>query len=168
MKPLIPHGKKLSQPDRAYYVKVWREARSFKVDIARKKWCDYFHQHFDWDGLGNKSWLDRRRHLAALLHAFRRAQIELMRFEGEYQVFASVSPADSMNDAVYVHTPNPNQTSFPMTPYGEEVSNLPPLLAGRLDLSRYRVFRHGSGKDASFTILSTLRAGEVVRPQSDK
>ncbi|WP_457393402.1 hypothetical protein [Roseateles sp. P5_E1] len=146
--------KMLRQPDRAYYVAIWRKARSYKVDMARKQWCDYSHQHFDWDGLGNKSWLDRRRHLAVLLHAFRRAQVELTSFEDAYQVFASVKPADSASDAVYVHTPNPNQTPYPMTPLGEEVLSLPPLLASRIDLSRYRVFRYGSGKDASFTILA--------------
>lgn len=69
-------------------------------------------------------------------------------------MFASVRPADSASDAVYVHTPNPNQTPFPMTPFGEEVLSLPPLLASRIDLSRYRVFRYGSGRDASFTILA--------------
>jgi hypothetical protein len=125
--------------------------------MARKQWCDYSHQHFDWDGLGNRSWFDRRRHLAALLHAFRRAQVELMHFCEPHQVFASVTPSDSANDAVYVHTPNPNQTPFPMVPYGERVSSLPPLLAGRIDMARYRVFRYGSGSSATYTIIASER-----------
>lgn len=140
-------------PDRSYYVDMWRKARTYRVGMERKKWCDYSHRHFDWDGLGNKSWLDRRRHLAALLHAFRRAQVELMSFHGQYQVFASVTPADSASDAVYVHTPNPNQTPYPMTPLGDRTWSLPPLLAGRIDLSRYQVFRYRSGQSISYTIL---------------
>ena len=143
-------------PDRAYYVGIWKKARSYRLDMARKKWCDYSHQHFDWGGLGNKSWLDRRRHLAVLMHAFRRAQIELKGFKGQHQVFASITPNDSASDAVFVHTPNPNQTPFPMTPLGVRVSSLPPLLAGRIDLARYQVFRHGFGATASYTILVPL------------
>jgi hypothetical protein len=123
--------------------------------MARKRWCDYSHQHFDWDGFGNRSWLDRRRHFAALLHAFRRAQVELSTYPGEYQVFVCVTPDDSASDAVYIHTPNPNKTPFPMVPLGEQVTNLPSLLASRLDLTRYRVFRHGSGASASYTIISS-------------
>lgn len=76
-----------------------------------------------------------------------------MSFSGPYQVFASVTPADSASDAVFVHTPNPNQTPFPMTPLGDRTWCLPPLLAGRIDLSRYRVFRYGSGPSTSYTIL---------------
>jgi hypothetical protein len=121
--------------------------------MARKRWCDYSHQHFDWDGFGDRSWIDRRRHLAVVLHAFRRAQAELSHFHGEYQVFASVTPGDSASDAVYIHTPNPNRTPFPMVPTGNPVSHLPPLLAGRIDLTRYQVFREGNGLSATFTII---------------
>lgn len=135
---------------------MWKKARSYKVGMARKAWCDYSHQHFDWEGWGNRSWLDRRRHLAALLHAFSRAQRELLAFSGPYQVFASITPDDSASDAVYVRTPNPNGPPFPMEPLGVRVSSLPPLLAGRIDLSRYEVFRHGAGPSASYTILAPL------------
>ena len=144
-----------TQPDAPYYAGIWRKARSFKADMARKRWCDLFHQHLDWDGFGNLSWRHRRRHLAVLLHAFRRAQVELASFPGPYQVFASITPDDSANDAVYVHTPNPNGTPFPMVPFGKRISTLPPLLAGRLDQERYQVFRHGSGSSATYTIIAS-------------
>lgn len=141
------------QPDADYYASLWREARSYRVDMARKRWCDFSHQHFDWEGFGDRSWRDRRRHLAVLLKAFRRAQVELSSFRGEYQLFASITPGDSGGDAVYVHTPNPNGTPFPMVPNGERISQLPPLLAGRIDMMRYQVFRYGHGPSATFTIL---------------
>jgi len=121
--------------------------------MARKRWCDYSHQHFDWEGFGDRTWRDRRRHLAVLLTAFRRAQVELSRFPGEYQLFASITPGDSGGDAVYVHTPNPNGTPYPMVPNGERISQLPSLLAGRIDMTRYQVFRYGHGPSATFTIL---------------
>ena len=142
-----------TKPDADYYARLWREARSYRVDMARKRWCDLSHQHFDWEGFGDHSWLDRRRHLAVLLKAFRRAQIELNSFPGEYQVFALITPGDSAGDAVYVHTPNPNGTPFPMVPNGERIFQLPSLLAGRIDMTRYQVFRSGHGSSATFTIL---------------
>jgi hypothetical protein len=68
-------------------------------------------------------------------------------------VFAAITPGDSADDAVYVHTPNPNGTPFQMKPTGERVIQLPPLLAGRLDIARYHVFRDGHGRSATFTIV---------------
>ena len=142
-----------TQPDADYYSRLWREARAYRVNMARKRWCDLSHEHFDWQGFGDRSWLDRRRHLAVLLKAFRRAQIELGSYLDDYQLFASITPGDSGGDAVYVHTPNPNGTPFPIAPAGERVFQLPPLLAGRIDLTRYRVFRDGHGASATYTII---------------
>jgi hypothetical protein len=142
-----------TRPDADYYSRLWREAGAYRVNMARKRWCDLSHEHFDWEGFGDRSWFDRRRHLAVLLKAFRRAQIELGAYRGEYQLFASITPSDSSGDAVYVHTPNPNGTPFPITPTGERVARLPPLLSGRIDLMRYQVFRDGHGPSATFTII---------------
>ncbi len=142
-----------TQPDAGYYLRLRREAGAYRVNMPRKRWCDFSHEHFDWQGFGDRSWLDRRRHLAVLLKAFRRAQIELSNYQGEYQLFASITPGDSAGDAIYVHTPNPNGTPFPIASTGERVSQLPPLLAGRIDLTRYRVFRDGHGSSATYTII---------------
>ncbi len=146
-----------TRPDAAYYSRLRREARFYRVNMARKQWCDFSHEHFDWKGFGDRSWVDRRRHLAVLLKAFRRAQIELSAYQGEYQVFASITPGDSAGDAVYVHTLNPNGTPFPMKPTGERILQLPPLLAGHLDMARYQVFRDGHGRSATFTIVPNER-----------
>jgi hypothetical protein len=149
-------------PNAAYYARIWRKARSYKVDMASKRWCDLWHRHFDWDGAGNESWRDRRRHLSVLLHAFRRAQAELMGFHGDHQVFALVTPSDSASDAVYVHTPNPNGTPFPMVPFGKRILTLPPLLAGRIDMARYQVFR-SSGEPDTYTIMRAEADDHALR-----
>ena len=159
MRKPSPPSPPRARPDDAYYARISRQARSHKVDMARKRWCDLSHRHVDWEGVGNQSWRDRRRHLAVLLHVFRRAQVELERFPGRYQVFACVTPNDSASDAVYVHTPNPNGTPFPMTDPGEPIRRLPPLLAGRIDPARYRLFRSGTGASATYTIVAQGRTG---------
>jgi len=126
--------------DRAYYRKLRRKAEGFRVNLAAKTWCDLWHEHFDWDGKGNDGWLARRKHLRALLAALRRARAELRSSSQPHQLFALVHPRSSGDDAVFVHTPNPNGTPFPHEFAGyRAVPALPPLLAGRVDRSLYRV-----------------------------
>jgi hypothetical protein len=76
-------------------------------------WFDLWHTHADRDGYGNRGGRDRRRHLAAsleLLRVFRRRAESAAR---PMQVFWLIHPADSSQDGVYVHTPNPNADNFP-------------------------------------------------------
>ncbi len=148
-------------PNAEYYAKLLRTSRSYKVDMLRKVWCDYSHQHFDWEGFGNRSWRDRRRHLAALLRAFRAAQNELRSYPHDYQVFVTVAPHDSASDAIYIHTPNPNNTPFPMVPEGEPVHSLPHLIANRIDSSIYAIYKNGIGQEIVYTILARPSCNET-------
>ncbi len=145
---------KTATPDQTYYRKLWRKARTFRVDLPKKKWCDLWHEHFDWEGTGNQSKLDRRKHLKAIFHAFRRAQRELAAQSIPYQVFLNISLHDSASDAIYVHTPNPNSTDFPVDyGYCSFITHAPPLLAGCVDLNRYSIGRETIGKDTWYTVI---------------
>jgi hypothetical protein len=68
-------------------------------------------------------------------------------------LFALVHPHSSGDDAVFVHTSNPEGSEFPM-PYWqpEVVTHLPPLLAGRVDLQLYSVVRQHHGAKMSFVV----------------
>lgn len=128
------------QPDREYYRKLRRKGERFRVNLVAKQWCDLWHQHFDSNGFGNRSWWHRRRHLAVLLNALRRARVELSATAQAHQLFALVHPRSSADDAVYIHTPNPNGSGFPCEFHGAvAVRALPPLLAGRVELAQYSV-----------------------------
>jgi len=141
-------------PTAAYYRLLKREASRFTVDMARRKWCDLWHEHFDWRGFGDRGFVHRRRHVNALLTALRRARVELSDHPGPYQVFAIVHVKDSANDGLYVHTPNPNGTDFPMEfPGAESVVGLPPLLSGRVDLHHYKVLRQRNGDGTEFFVI---------------
>ena len=37
-----------TRPDAGYYSRLWREAGAYRVNMARKRWCDLSHEHFDW------------------------------------------------------------------------------------------------------------------------
>lgn len=128
-------------------------ARRFRVDLPKKQWCDLWHQHFDWDGVGDEGWRPRRAYVSALLNALARARLELRNAAQPCQLFATIHPKSSMDDALYVHTPNPNGTPFPAD-YGDakKLVSLPPLLAGRVSLERYAVFAVGQGDSRYFVI----------------
>ena len=141
------------RPDAHYYRVLRREVDGLRIDLAQKAWCDLWHTHFDWQGFGDQGWVQRRRHLNALLRALARVRRELASTASPYQLFALVHPASSGNDALYVHTPNPNETPFPCVFSDvKPVDTLPPLLHGRIDLSRYSVLRRVDDEHAAYII----------------
>ena len=99
---------------RRYFRKLHRKAAQFSIDLREGNWFDLWHEHFDWEGYGEFSVRHRREHLAAMFVAFERAVRQLAGFKGPAQVLISIAPQHlSDNDALYVHTPNPNGTPFP-------------------------------------------------------
>ena len=128
--------------DRTYYRKLLKKSRTFLVDLPAKQWCDFHHQHFDWEGTGNEGRLQRILHLNAHLRALRRARLELQAQEKPFQLFAYIDLAASENDAVYIHTPNPNGTSFPAElSCLDEEAQPPPILACRVNRSLFKIFK---------------------------
>jgi hypothetical protein len=106
-----PRGKVRGR--RGYYRSLRREAESFSVKPS--EWYDYMHWHVDWSGVGNLRWKERREHLSALFTMFRRVVAETDSLTSPYQVWLQVDASDSAQDAVYLHTPNPNEHNFPNT-----------------------------------------------------
>jgi hypothetical protein len=123
-------NKRLSAERRA---RLMGEARGFRVNMARKKWCDLWHMHLDWNGEGKASVHIHREFIRAHFVAFRNARRELVRHGTPYQLFLAIYPSDPESDALYVHTENP-QTPFPHD-FGEvaEVTTIPWLLRHFVD-----------------------------------
>ncbi|MGZ5818432.1 MAG: hypothetical protein ACXWJD_06760, partial [Burkholderiaceae bacterium] len=95
-----------------YWRGVWKKARTLHVDITGENWCNYWHQHFDWDSRGKRSRFEHRKHIRPLMRAFARVCSELEKQDKPHQVFVGIYPSDPGSDALYVHTPNPH-TEFP-------------------------------------------------------
>lgn len=108
--PRIP--RKRFRNARRYYRALERGAAQLRVDID--DWFDYWHTHADWRGDGNRGARHRRRHLASSFTMFRRLLEQADGARGPVQVFMLIDALDSSQDAVYVHTPNPNRDNFPM------------------------------------------------------
>jgi hypothetical protein len=63
--------------------------------------------------MGNLRWRERREHLSALFTTFERLLAETADWEEPHQVWLQIDPCDSSQDAVYLHTSNPNADNFP-------------------------------------------------------
>lgn len=127
------------ESEREYWLKLWRDARQFAVDLPDRQWCNYWHKHFDWHSRGSRSRFEHRKHIRPLMRAFARAQQELSQEALASQVFVQIHPQDPGSDALYIHTPNPH-SEFP-EPFDRcrFASVLPPLLMGLVSKERYRI-----------------------------
>jgi hypothetical protein len=161
----IPTDAIVPVPNTRYYYRLTQKSRRYRVNLEEKEWCDMSHQHFDWYGLGNSSWLHSRRHLTALLVALVQATKELANSNQPYQLFVIVNLEDRGGDAVFVHTKNPNGTDFPVTFPGKRIDVLPSLLAGRLDLCKYNLYVYGEAEDRSYTI--ELKPTAIIQESSE-
>lgn len=97
---------------RRYYRKLRADAEAYRI-IGKGGWFDMWHTHPDWDGDGNRGARHRRRHLAAGFTIFQNLLREAEEAGGSVQVFMSIDALDSSQDAVWVHTPNPNRDNYP-------------------------------------------------------
>jgi hypothetical protein len=78
-------------------------------------WFDLWHIHIDWSGEGNKDWETRQKLLAELLELYSYLKLRLKTFEQPFHLFIVLDGIDSGQDAVYVHTANPNNHApFPL------------------------------------------------------
>ncbi|MBC5993964.1 hypothetical protein [Pontibacter cellulosilyticus] len=94
---------------------------------AGQSWFDLYHLHVDDLGLGNRSWKARKQHLDTLFELAECVKGKLLDYHKNYQFWIEVDENDSREDAIYIHTPNPNEDNFPITlefDEGIEVKNL--------------------------------------------
>jgi len=97
-----------------YYRKLARRAADFRLELGGPDdWYDFWHEHFDWQGRGNKSGRERAEHIKAMFTAFENALEQLSAYKQPYQIWLSFSRRRPTNDGLYFHTPNPNQDNFP-------------------------------------------------------
>ena len=77
-------------------------------------WFDLFHHHIDNLGMSNDSWKCRKQHLDALFSLAEKYKSELKNYKKEFQFWILIDETDSFDDAIYLHTENPNKSEFPI------------------------------------------------------
>ncbi|MEO5909781.1 MAG: hypothetical protein ABIP95_02780 [Pelobium sp.] len=94
----------------AYKTDDWSGLNFTDPNLA---WFDRWHTHFDWFGYGNQNFTKRKPHLDKLFRHFELLEQKAKYLETNYQILATIFDRDSAIDALYLHTPNPNQNNFP-------------------------------------------------------
>jgi hypothetical protein len=100
---------------RRYFRKIHRQAASLDLRVEGGSWWNLWHYHADWRGQGNRGWRRRREHLGALAAVFRQIAAKHARFPTPFQAWIMIDGEDAGQDAVFLHTPNPHGTIFPIT-----------------------------------------------------
>lgn len=91
-----------------YFRKVRKSAEHFRFNPTESDWWDHWHYHADWPGWGNLGWSYRREHLNALCVVFQKIARAKDQFPSDFQTWISLSSDDAGQDAVFLHSPNPN------------------------------------------------------------
>jgi len=79
-----------------------------------KSWFDLWHTHVDWRGKGNGNWMVRKRSIMKLIRLYEEFKEALKNYPHDYQLWIEIDVMDSGQDAVYIHTKNPNADNFPI------------------------------------------------------
>ena len=117
---------------RRYYAKLKERSATFAVDLEASQWYDLWHKHFDWYGYGRRDRRARQAHRTALFTAFSRILVQVAQIDRPVQVFVSIAPDRTPeDDALYLHTPNPNGTPYPHSFDGVDWKIRPPAFLSR-------------------------------------
>ena len=102
-------------------------------------WFDLWHTHPDWESRGNRYPEDRAIVAASTYQLLRYAEKLAVRSAREIQIFATVC-CNTGDNAVYLHTNNPNGVAFPHVFPGLIWGvPLPPELNGVVEEETYEV-----------------------------
>ena len=86
---------------------TWLDLSS--TDTWKKNW----HQHFDWYGYGNESFKRRKPHLDKLFRHLDILVDKTKNLQSDFQLYTVLLDFHSSSDALFLHTPNPNNSQFP-------------------------------------------------------
>jgi hypothetical protein len=86
---------------------------SIRIETSAGYWYDLWHAHPDIKGIGNQSKETRHTSLQRLRQEYLSILDQLKGWEVPHQSWALIDPTDSGQDAIYVHTPNPNKENIP-------------------------------------------------------
>ena len=76
-------------------------------------WFENWHLHFDRKGYGNDSFKRRKPHLDKLFRHFDLLVDKTKKLKSDFKLYAILLDFDSYSDALFLHTPKPNNSQFP-------------------------------------------------------
>lgn len=110
------------------------------ITLDKDAWFDFWHTHLDFEGIGNIRLKFRREHVKAHLNFYKSLLVQMDSIKKTYQSWVYIHMDDAGQDAVYIHTPNPNSDNFPYE--NDDIDwgcSVPEFLNDLVDLNTYRV-----------------------------
>jgi hypothetical protein len=80
---------------------------------GQNSFFDFWHMHYDFRGEGNESFNVRIEYIQEGFRIYDALKDRLINYPYSFQLWIGIDEEDSGNDAVYIHTPNPNNNYFP-------------------------------------------------------
>jgi len=122
-----------------YWDKRWKVALSELQEIDIESWFDFWHVHPDWYFKGNRD-SEMRAWVVTITYDFLKVVETFTEAQQDrLQVWASIAE-DTGNNAVFIHSENPNGTDFPYdfssAQWGVELTQ---ELSGIVDLSTHEL-----------------------------
>ncbi|MGJ7913844.1 hypothetical protein, partial [Neobacillus sp. LXY-1] len=145
-----------------YFRNIWRQVNNINLELDNESWFEFYHIHLDWEGVGNGSVHIRREHIKAYLALYKRVLNELNMFEKPFQSWILLDEGDSGQDAVYIHTPNPNRDNFPLKV--EELNwncNIPTFFSDLIELKEFNVAHYKSESKGWYAIQSKFQVNNL-------
>jgi len=100
-----------------YYKNLTIKNDVYKIDWLDQgnpdTWVYSWHLHFDQKGYGNNSFKKRKPHLDKLFRHFDILVDKTKNIKTNFQLYAILVDKHSRSDALFLHTPNPNNSQFP-------------------------------------------------------
>lgn len=124
-----------------------------RLDFGKDSWFDLWHTHLDFLGHGNKSIKIRTEHIKAHIALYESLLKRLETFEKHFQSWIEIDEQDAGLDAVYIHSPNPNEDNFPL-----EIANvswmveIPYYFKNLIDPKKFDVGQYHWGSQRHFVI----------------
>lgn len=149
---------------RRYFRNLWNSTapEHHDVDFGSEGWFNLWHTHLDFYGLGNISLKIRKEHIRAHLALYENLLDKLETLEKPYQSWVEVNEEDAGLDAVYIHTPNPNEDNFPL-----QIDNLnwnpiiPEYLKELINTEEYKVGYYTLESNVGFIIQSKDKGNKL-------
>ncbi len=129
---------------RRYFHNLEKETHieNHDLDFGEDSWFDFWHTHLDFCGYGNYSIKTRKQHLKGLFNLFYELKEKLENWRNPYQIWIEISSNDASMDAVFIHSPNPNEDNFPYKGLMNLVdvkSEIPSYLTEIIDVEHYKI-----------------------------
>ncbi|MDR0140211.1 hypothetical protein RFW18_20840 [Metabacillus idriensis] len=140
-----------------YFRNLWREVEEGYnyLQFDNDAWFDFWHTHLDFFGIGNQSNKLRREHIKAQMALYKHLLKKLEIFDKPYQSWIYLDNKDAGMDAVYIHTPNPNDDNFPFTIENLNWNpNIPAIYKDLINLNEFNVAYDTSEMDGGYIIQS--------------